>query len=41
MASNSKEKPPVAIGIDLGTTFSCAAVMENERPVTIPNDHGW
>ncbi len=29
-----------AIGIDLGTTNSCAAVVEGEQPVIIPNSNG-
>ena len=29
-----------AIGIDLGTTFSCMAVMEGGEPVVIPNAEG-
>ena len=28
------------IGIDLGTTNSCVAVMEGKEPVVIPNDEG-
>ena len=30
----------VYIGIDLGTTYSCAAIIEGGRPLAIYNDDG-
>src|SRR3954462_6153242 len=34
------KKSKVIIGIDLGTTNSCVAVMEGAQPKVIPNDLG-
>ena len=33
----AKEK---VLGIDLGTTFSCMAIMEAGKPIVIPNAEG-
>src|SRR5215831_6629801 len=30
----------IAIGIDLGTSYSCAAIVEDGLPVVIPNEWG-
>src|SRR5271163_4234821 len=32
--------PPTVVGIDLGTTFSLAAYMENGRPVVVRDEKG-
>lgn len=38
MAGRNNEAP--AIGIDLGTTYSCVAVWRHDRAEIIPNDLG-
>jgi molecular chaperone DnaK (HSP70) len=30
----------ISAGIDLGTTNSCLAVLEGDRPAIVPNEHG-
>jgi molecular chaperone DnaK len=40
MAARRKQMPGKVIGIDLGTTNSCVAVIEGGEPVVMPNSEG-
>src|SRR4051794_11202016 len=40
MDRGERPEMPKVIGIDLGTTNSCVAVMEGGEPVVIPNSEG-
>ena len=37
---NNQGKDTIAVGIDLGTTYCCIAVLKDDEPFVVPNGLG-